>query len=73
MQAVDPGNPRLQGGDALHAKYANARRGGALCDFSEALLDARNFFDSDHLNRNGLEAFFAKELGAVLVEPTRPS
>ena len=49
------------------------RRGVVLRDFSGALPDARNFFDSDHLNRNGLDAFFTKDLKAVRVEPVRPS
>jgi len=43
-----------------------ARRGVAFHDFSASLSDPRFFFDSDHLNRAGMEAFFARELKGLL-------
>jgi hypothetical protein len=43
-----------------------ARRGVAYRDYSGALPDARYFFDSDHLNRAGLEAFFERNLKELL-------
>lgn len=45
---------------------AMAPRGVRVHDFSAALPDARFYFDSDHLNRAGMEAFFAGHLKAVL-------
>lgn len=43
-----------------------ARREVPLLDFSASVSDPRLFFDTDHLNRDGLVAFFARDLRAVL-------
>lgn len=40
--------------------------GVAVEDFSASVADAGRFFDSDHLNRRGLEEFFARDLAPVL-------
>ena len=37
-------------------------------DFSEEMDEPRFYFDTDHLNRAGLTAFFSRYLKAVLVE-----
>ena len=50
---------------------ALAARGVEWRDFSAAVADARLFFDSDHLNRAGVEAFFASDLMPVLLAPPR--
>jgi hypothetical protein len=59
---------KLPDEDAFDARLAAmlAQRGVALRDFTSTIPDARLFFDSDHLNRTGVEAFFARDLKAVL-------
>ena len=37
-------------------------------EFSEEMDEPRFYFDTDHLNRAGLTAFFSRYLTAVLVE-----
>jgi hypothetical protein len=44
-----------------------AARGVLLRDFSEAIDDPRQYFDTDHLNRSGLTQFFERELKAILL------
>jgi hypothetical protein len=45
---------------------ALAAQGVPFHDFSAALEEPRCYFDTDHLNREGLERFLARNLGAVL-------
>jgi hypothetical protein len=42
-----------------------ARRGVAWRDWSAAVADPKAYFDTDHLNRAGLTAFFERELRAL--------
>lgn len=42
-------------------------RGAAVLDYSEAMPDPGFYADTDHLNRDGVTAFFARHLRAVLV------
>jgi hypothetical protein len=51
--------------DAALAR-AMAARGVAVRDFSATLPEPRFYFDSDHLNRAGQEAFFTRDLEALL-------
>jgi len=59
---------KLPDEDAFDAALARAMaaRGVAVRDFTAALPEARFYFDSDHLNRAGQEAFFARDLAALL-------
>ena len=50
---------------ALAARLAG--RGVALRDCSGEFDEPRYYFDSDHLNRAGLEAFFARDLKPILL------
>lgn len=43
-----------------------AARGVPFHDFSAAIDEPRCYFDTDHLNRDGLTRFLARDLGAVL-------
>jgi len=47
-------------------------RGLALRDFSLAEPNPRHYFDTDHLNRTGLTAFFAQHLRPILLSPAAP-
>lgn len=59
---------KLPGEAAFDARLAAvlARRGVPLHDFSASLGDPRFFFDSDHLNRAGVDAFFTRDLKPLL-------
>ena len=63
---------RLPSEDAFDAALARtlAPRGIAVRDFSGSIPEARFYFDTDHLNRAGLEQFVARDLGPLLT--TRP-
>jgi hypothetical protein len=39
----------------------------ALHDFSRTMTEPRYYFDTDHLNRNGLTEFFSRDLKPILV------
>lgn len=52
--------------DAALAR-ACAQAGVPLRDFSGALREPRNYFDSDHLNRAGLTQFFERDLKPLLL------
>ena len=43
-----------------------ASKGARFADFSTAMGDPRFYFDSDHLNRQGVEAFVKTYLGSIL-------
>ncbi len=43
-----------------------ARRGVTFYDYSQAIPEPRLYFDTDHLNHDGLEQFFAQYLKPVL-------
>lgn len=49
------------------------RRGVDYRNYSAALPDPRYFFDSDHLNRTGLEAFFERQLKPLLAGAAKPA
>ena len=44
-----------------------ARRGATFSDYSHAILQPRLYFDTDHLNRDGLTKFFAQYLKPLLI------
>ena len=46
-----------------------AERGVPFHDFSQVPTDPGHFFDTDHLNRAGLTAFFTQHLKPVLLQP----
>lgn len=48
------------------------KREVAFLDFSSSLADPRFFFDTDHLNRNGVTEFFGQHLKAILLSPPAP-
>ena len=43
-----------------------AERGVAYYDFSGALLDDANYYDTDHLNRTGVAAFIKEHFAELL-------
>ncbi|HEY8048651.1 MAG TPA: hypothetical protein VIE63_05710 [Ramlibacter sp.] len=53
--------------DAISALAA--QRGAALLDLRATTQDAALFFDSDHLNRRGVELVFEQQLKGVLTRP----
>jgi hypothetical protein len=48
-----------------------ARRGTPYHDFSQAMDEERFYFDSDHMNREGLAAFLDRYLKAILTSDQR--
>jgi hypothetical protein len=62
---------RLPSEDAFDADLARtlAPRAIAARDFSRSIPEARFYFDTDHLNREGLSRFVEHDLKAVLTEP----
>jgi hypothetical protein len=57
--------------EALSRRLAD--RGVAFLDFSDAVADPRLYFDTDHLNRSGLEQFFALYLKPILLPGEAPA
>jgi hypothetical protein len=51
--------------DAAMARLC-AQQGVALHDFSQALDEPRFYFDTDHMNRDGLTTFLARDLKPIL-------
>lgn len=47
-----------------------AAQGIEMRDYSEAITDAKLFFDTDHLNRAGMETFFEQDLRSLFGTPS---
>lgn len=47
-----------------------AERGAIFHDLSAALDEPTLYFDTDHLNRNGVDRLYQEHLGAILARPT---
>ena len=54
---------------AFDAAVANllARRGAMFSDYSNAIIEPRFYFDTDHLNHDGLTKFFTQYLKPLLI------
>jgi hypothetical protein len=65
---------RLPSEDAFDAALARTLvpRGIAVRDFSVSIPEARFYFDTDHLNREGLSRFVEHDLKAILSAPAPP-
>jgi hypothetical protein len=61
-RALIPGEPAFD--EALEA--VAARTGAALHDLSETIDDTAMYFDTDHLNRAGVEHLFERHLAGIL-------
>ena len=59
---------QLPGEAAFDSEVARLLEGGEVPfhDFSQSMNDPRFYFDTDHLNRNGLTEFFGRDLKAIL-------
>ena len=68
MPVPAPFRSQLPGEGAFDEAVAKAlaAHGVPFHDFSAAIDEPRCYFDTDHLNRDGLERFLAGDLGAVL-------
>ena len=73
MPVPAPYRAKLPDEEAFDAALAAAlaTRGAPLRDFSQAIDDPRQYFDTDHLNRAGLTQFFDQQLRPLLVSPGR--